>query len=79
MALTADHFKLDRARLLAELGTVVNGFAMNKTEMPGISESVADVLDRGWHYATLFFGETQIRIGHILVGCSEGSASCGAC
>jgi type VI secretion system protein VasG len=27
-----------------------------------------DVLDRGWHYATLFFGETQIRTGHILVG-----------
>ena len=22
-----------------------------------------DVLDRGWHYATLFFGETQIRTG----------------
>jgi type VI secretion system protein VasG len=27
-----------------------------------------DLLDRGWHYATLFFGETQIRTGHILVG-----------
>ena len=27
-----------------------------------------DLLDRGWHYATLFFGETQIRTGHVLVG-----------
>ena len=26
------------------------------------------LLDRGWHYATLFFGETQIRTGHLLVG-----------
>jgi len=26
------------------------------------------MLDRGWHYATLFFGETQIRTGHVLVG-----------
>ena len=30
-----------------------------------------DVLDRGWHYATLFFGETQIRTGHLLVGGAE--------
>ena len=36
--------------------------------MPGISNTVIDLLDRGWHYATLFFGETQIRTGHVLVG-----------
>ncbi len=35
--------------------------------MPGISNAVVDLLDRGWHYATLFFGETQIRTGHILL------------
>ncbi len=35
--------------------------------MPGISNQVADALDRGWHYATLLFGETQIRTGHLLV------------
>ena len=45
----------------------VNGFRKNETEMPGISDQVADALDRGWHYATLLFGETQIRTGHLLV------------
>jgi type VI secretion system protein VasG len=69
MAVTADHFKLDRARLLLDLGAMVNGFAINKTEMPGISENIVDALDRGWYYATLLFGETQIRSGHILVAC----------
>ncbi len=67
LALTADHFKLDRARLLADATAVVNGFRKNETEMPGISNQVADALDRGWHYATLLFGETQIRTGHLLV------------
>src|SRR5216683_1209345 len=33
-----------------------------------MSNTVMDMLDRGWHYATLFFGETQIRTGHALVG-----------
>ena len=46
---------------------MVNGFRKNETEMPGISAQVADALDRGWHYATLLFGETQIRTGHLLV------------
>ncbi|AMJ62818.1 type VI secretion system ATPase TssH [Bosea sp. PAMC 26642] len=67
IALTADHFGLDRARLLADVGAVVEGFRKNETEMPGVSNGVVDLLDRGWHYATLFFGETQIRTGHALV------------
>ena len=68
LALTADHFKLDRAKLLADATAVANGFRKNETEMPGVSNQVADALDRGWHYATLMFGETQIRTGHLLVG-----------
>ena len=36
--------------------------------MPSISSQITDVLDRGWYYATLFFGETQIRTGHLLIG-----------
>ena len=46
---------------------MIDGFRKNETEMPGISNPVVDMLDRGWHYATLFFGETQIRTGHLLV------------
>ena len=67
LALTVDHYKLDRARLTADLNSAIAGFGMNKTEMPGISENIIDALDRGWHYATLYFGETQIRTGHVLV------------
>ena len=67
IALTADHFKLDRTKLMTDIANVVNGFKANQTEMPGFSEVIVDLLDRGWHYATLFFGETQIRSGHVLL------------
>jgi type VI secretion system protein VasG len=67
IAITADHFKLDRARMIADATRVAAGLRKNETEMPGISTQVADALDRGWHYATLLFGETQIRSGHLLV------------
>ena len=68
IGLTADHFKLDRGKLMTDVTAVVNGFRKNETEMPVVSNTVMDLLDRGWHYATLFFGETQIRTGHVLVG-----------
>lgn len=66
-SLAVDHYKLDRARLLSDLAGVINGFRKNETDMPGVANSVIDILDRGWHYATLFFGEAQIRTGHLLV------------
>jgi type VI secretion system protein VasG len=33
IALTADYFKLDRARLAADIAAVVNGFRKNETEI----------------------------------------------
>jgi type VI secretion system protein VasG len=68
ICLTADYFKLDRAKLAADVARVCGEFRGNETEMPDISNTVIDVLDRGWHYATLMFGETQIRTGHVLAG-----------
>ena len=62
----------DRARLLADLQRAVEGLRKNVTEMPGISGGVTDLLDRGWHYATLLFGEAQIRSGHLLVAALKG-------
>src|SRR4051812_24288121 len=49
ISLTADHFKLDRAKLLTEVVGVVEGLRKNETEMPGVSNAVVDLLDRGWH------------------------------
>lgn len=67
IGLTAQHYGLDMARLATDIGGVIEGFRKNETEMPGVANNIVDLLDRGWHYATLFFGETQIRTGHVLV------------
>ena len=66
--LTVDYFKIDRGKLMTDIASMVDSFRKNETEMPAVSNTVMDLLDRGWHYATLFFGETQIRTGHVLVG-----------
>src|SRR6202142_2930272 len=71
IGLTADHFKLDAGKLMSDITALVNGFRKNETEMPSVSNTVIDLLDRGWHSATLYFGETQIRTGHVLVGAMQ--------
>src|SRR4051794_7115583 len=68
LTLTVDHFQLDRAKMLMDLGDAIGGLRQGQTEMPEISDQVQEVLDAGWYYATLFFVETQIRTGHLLVG-----------
>ena len=67
ISMTLQHFKLDRAKLVKDLGAVIDQLRKNATEMPAISEPMTEVLDRGWHFATLLFAEAQIRTGHILV------------
>jgi type VI secretion system protein VasG len=67
IGLTAQHYGLDMGKLAGDIGGVIEGFRKNETEMPGVANNIVDGLDRGWHYATLFFGETQIRTGHVLV------------
>ncbi len=67
VSLTLQHFKLDRAQLVKDLGNVIDSFKKNATEMPAISEALTTMMDHGWRYATLMFAEAQIRTGHVLV------------
>lgn len=58
---------IDKSSVLSELASAISAFKPNVTEMPAVSGHIIDLLDRGWHYATLLFGEMQIRTGHLLV------------
>ena len=74
LSMTLQHFKLDRARLVSDLGSVIDALRKNATEMPAVADQVIALLDRGWHYATLLFAESQIRTGHILVAALKDQA-----
>ena len=67
IAVTLRGLGLDRGRVLKDLGQAMDRLQKNVTETPGISERLADALNHAWTYATLFFGEAQIRTGHLLV------------
>src|ERR1700759_3485718 len=46
IGLTVDHFKLDAGKLMTSVAGALSGFKKNETEMPSVSNTVIDLLDR---------------------------------
>ncbi|WP_281993373.1 type VI secretion system ATPase TssH [Sulfitobacter geojensis] len=67
LSVTLAELNLDRGRVLKDLDKAMSALDKNVTETPGISDFLSDALNHAWTYATLFFGEPQIRTGHVLV------------
>ena len=67
ISVTLRELGLDRGRVLKDLDHALSVLDRNVTETPGISEHLSAALNHAWTYATLFFGEAQIRTGHVLV------------
>lgn len=67
IALSLREAGLDRGQALKDLDRAAAALHKNVTETPGISQWLADGLNHAWTYASLFFGEAQIRTGHLLV------------
>ncbi|MEL6915904.1 MAG: type VI secretion system ATPase TssH [Pseudomonadota bacterium] len=64
---------LDRARVLTDLTEALGRLDKNVTEIPAISETMGSMLKNGWVYATLLFGEVQVRSSHALVALLSSS------
>lgn len=64
---------LDRGRVLTDLTEALGRLDKNVTEIPAISDSMAQMLKNGWVYATLLFGEVQVRSGYALVALLSSS------
>lgn len=67
IALTFDAMKVDRGRVLADLERAIGEFPRGRTASPAMSEAIDEIFKDAWYIATLMFGETQIRSGHVLV------------
>lgn len=67
ISVTLRELGLDRGRALKDMDQAMAALDKNVTESPGISEGLSATLNHAWTYATLFFGEAQIRTGHALV------------
>jgi type VI secretion system protein VasG len=62
------HYELDASRLAADLTAALDRLPRGATAISDLSEHIERAVERGWVYATLMYGEQQVRGGTLLVG-----------
>ena len=62
------HFELDPSRLAKDLTDALDRLPRGATSISDLSSHVENAVERGWVYATLMFGDSQVRTGHLIVG-----------
>jgi type VI secretion system protein VasG len=68
------HFEVDSSRLAKDLTEALDRLPRGATSISDLSAHVENAVERGWVYATLMFGESQVRTGHLLVGILKTSS-----
>ena len=59
---------VDASRLARDLTESLDRLPRGATSVSDLSTQVEESVERGWVYATLLFGEAEVRSGHLLVG-----------
>jgi type VI secretion system protein VasG len=62
------HFEVDSARLVRDLQTTLERLPRGASAIEDFAEHVPFAVKEAWMYATLLFGESQVRSGYLLVG-----------
>ena len=62
------HFGCDFGRLTADINQSLDRLPRGATAIADFSPHLDEAVEHGWTYASLVFGETQIRTGHVLLG-----------
>jgi type VI secretion system protein VasG len=62
------HFELDLSRVAKDMTDALDRLPRGATSISDLSSHVESAVERGWVYATLMFGESQVRTGHLVVG-----------
>jgi type VI secretion system protein VasG len=61
-------FELDPSRVAKDITDALDRLPRGATSISDLSPHVESAVERGWVYATLMFGESQVRTGHLMVG-----------
>ena len=61
-------FELDPSRLASDITTALDRLPRGATSISDLSAHLENAVERGWVYATLMFGDTQVRTGYLMVG-----------
>ncbi len=64
-------FNLEPSRLAADITDSLDRLPRGSTTISDLSAHVEEAVERGWVYATLMYGEAQVRTGYLMIGIVE--------
>ncbi|MTI00409.1 type VI secretion system ATPase TssH [Roseibium sp. RKSG952] len=64
----AAHYDLDPSRLAADLTRCLDTLPRGATSISDLSPHLEEATERAWVYASLLFGKSEVRTGHLVVG-----------
>ena len=67
------HYQVDPARFAADITTALDQLPRGSTSISDLSEQISDMVERGWVYGSLMYGEMQVRTGHLILGALKTS------
>src|SRR5471032_1046748 len=62
------HFGLDSSYLARDVTAALERLPRGSARISDLSAEVEDAVERGWVFATLLFGESQVRTGYLVFG-----------
>src|SRR6478736_2792454 len=62
------HFELEASRVARDVTEALDRLPRGASSISDLSAHVENAVERGWVYATLMFGESRVRTGHLMVG-----------
>ncbi|CAB3751116.1 type VI secretion system ATPase TssH [Paraburkholderia humisilvae] len=62
------HFELNPSNLARDITEMLERLPRGSTSISDLSGEVEEAVERAWVFATLMFGETQVRTGYLMVG-----------
>ena len=64
-------FALDPSRLATDMTAALDRLPRGATSIQDFSPHLEEAVERGWVFATLLFGESQVRTGHVIYALLE--------
>lgn len=62
------HYNLDASKLAANLTTSLDRLPRGATSIADFSPHIEEAIERAWIYATLGYGDLQVRTGYVVIG-----------
>jgi len=62
-------FELHPARIAKDFTDALDRLPRGASSISDLSSHVDEAVERGWLFSTLMFGQSQVRVGHLILGC----------